>query len=143
MSGVYEIRIKPIGVVRRKEVATYSLDILRMKEAYIEIFKDYRDAMYRIEDNKLLWILWYSHLAEHPKNFIIYPRGDKRRGKKGIFSTRSPSRPNNIMLSLVKLIKRIDNILIVKGIDAYDGSPVIDIKPYSNDLDNPEKVMNL
>ena len=138
-----EITIKPIGIVKRVENAYASLDDLRSENVYIIIYEEYVNALYKIEENRLLWILWYSHMGGVSKNLIIHPRGDLKSEKVGLFSTRSPSRPNNIMLSLVKLIGRRDNILIVKGIDAYDKSPIIDIKPYSHSLDNPQKTLKL
>ncbi|EPS51588.1 hypothetical protein CFSAN002369_00030 [Clostridium botulinum CFSAN002369] len=53
-----------------------------------------------------------------------------------MFSTRSPRRPNPIDLSIVKLIEIDHNKIIIKGIDMLDGTPVLDIKPYSEEL-NP------
>lgn len=48
----------------------------------------------------------------------------------GIFATRAPVRPNPIGLTLVELVRREGNVLVVKGLDALDGTPVLDIKPY-------------
>jgi tRNA-Thr(GGU) m(6)t(6)A37 methyltransferase TsaA len=53
----------------------------------------------------------------------------------GVFATRSPNRPNPVGLSLVDLLAMKGNVLIVRGLDALDGTPVIDIKPYSPDID--------
>jgi len=53
----------------------------------------------------------------------------------GVFASRSPVRPNSIGISVV-LVKRIDNNeIFISGLDAYDGTPLLDIKPYINDLD--------
>jgi tRNA-Thr(GGU) m(6)t(6)A37 methyltransferase TsaA len=53
----------------------------------------------------------------------------------GVFASRSPNRPNPIGLSIVKILKIINNTIYISGIDAFDGSPIIDIKPYLNKLD--------
>jgi len=53
----------------------------------------------------------------------------------GVFATRSPNRPNPVAFSVVDLIKREGNILYVRGLDALDGTPIVDIKPYSPDID--------
>ena len=53
----------------------------------------------------------------------------------GVFATRSPNRPNPVGLSVVDLLERTGNVLRVRGLDALDGTPVIDIKPYSPDID--------
>ncbi len=56
--------------------------------------------------------------------------GRKDLPRQGIFATCSPARPNPVLVSAVPLIKRSGNILLVKGLEAVDGSPIIDIKPY-------------
>jgi tRNA-Thr(GGU) m(6)t(6)A37 methyltransferase TsaA len=53
----------------------------------------------------------------------------------GVFATRSPNRPNPIAFSVVDLLGRKGNILQVRGLDALDGTPIVDIKPYSPDID--------
>ena len=54
----------------------------------------------------------------------------------GVFATRSPRRPNPIGISVVKLIERRGNVLVVSGIDAIDGTPLIDIKPFIPEFDS-------
>jgi len=53
----------------------------------------------------------------------------------GVFATDSPARPNPIGLTLVKLVRRDGNILVVQGLDLYDGTPVFDLKPYRADYE--------
>ena len=60
----------------------------------------------------------------------IHPRGKAELPLVGLFATRSPRRPNPLGKATVKLLARKDNILTVKRLDAIDGTPVIDIKPY-------------
>ncbi|UCE96593.1 MAG: SAM-dependent methyltransferase, partial [Candidatus Bathyarchaeota archaeon] len=62
----------------------------------------------------------------------IHPRGRKDFPLMGIFATRTPNRPNPIGLTLVELLKRDVNVVWVRGLDAFDGSPVLDIKPFDN-----------
>jgi formylmethanofuran dehydrogenase subunit E len=56
----------------------------------------------------------------------------------GVFATRSPNRPNPISLSLVDVIDITGNTIRVRGLEALDGTPVLDIKPYSREIDCPE-----
>ena len=131
----------PIGVVRREE--PYDPDdreSLRRSIAIIEVFPEYLDGLKHIEENEFIWILWYAHLSKGPPLLEVHPMGDISRPKIGVFASRSPRRINNIMLSLVKLIEKRVNVLRVIGLDAYDGSPVIDIKPYSSNLDDPSAI---
>ena len=59
---------------------------------------------------------------------------------RGLFATRAPRRPNQIGLSVVKLIRRRGNILFVNGIDVIDGTPLLDIKPYVPEFNSGEEV---
>jgi tRNA-Thr(GGU) m(6)t(6)A37 methyltransferase TsaA len=65
-----------------------------------------------------------------PLNLKVHPRGRKDLPLTGIFATRTMLRPNPIGLTLVELLKVEGNVLTVRGLDAYDGTPVLDIKPY-------------
>ncbi|MFL7791386.1 MAG: TrmO family methyltransferase, partial [Anaerolineae bacterium] len=60
----------------------------------------------------------------------------------GVFATRTPHRPNPIGLSIVRLIKCEENILHVEDVDILDGTPLLDIKPYSSRFDRRENVRN-
>jgi tRNA (Thr-GGU) A37 N-methylase len=64
----------------------------------------------------------------------VHPMGRKDTPLSGIFSTCSPARPNPVLTCVVQFCARKENVLQVKGLDAIDGSPVIDIKPYVNDF---------
>ncbi len=88
-------------------------------------------------------------LALHPRLFILYwcdrsrrdvlattPPHDNR--EHGVFATRSPERPNPIALCLVDLVALEGNRLTVRGLDALDGSPLLDIKPFHRDIDCPD-----
>lgn len=131
-----EIKIRPVGIVKspfktRSEApfqGRFSED-----ESRIHIFPEYRDALDGLEQFEHLFILYWQHLAERDVLKVV-PRGKKR--KRGVFSTRAPARPNPIGLSLVKLLK-VNGDITVLGLDAIDGSLVIDIKPYYRDIDSP------
>jgi len=62
------------------------------------------------------------------KTLKVHPQGDRNKPLRGVFSLRSPMRPNPIGLTRVRITRREGNILFVKGLDALDGSPIIDIK---------------
>jgi len=65
----------------------------------------------------------------------VHPRGQEDMPERGVFSTRSPHRPNPITLHTVELLEIRGNVLRVRGMDAIDGTPVLDIKPHSPELD--------
>jgi tRNA-Thr(GGU) m(6)t(6)A37 methyltransferase TsaA len=70
------------------------------------------------------------------KTLRVHPRGDPAIPKRGIFATRSPDRPNPIGLCLVDVLAVNGPILKVRGLDAVDGTPVVDLKPYISSLDS-------
>lgn len=77
-------------------------------------------------------VLYWPHLLPEEERAIqkVHPMGRKDIPLQGIFATRSPARPNPVLVSTVKLLGRDKNILRVIGLEAFNGSPLIDIKPF-------------
>lgn len=98
----------------------------------ITIFDEYKDALQDIDRHKYYFILYLLDKVENYKLKVI-PHGKK--AERGLFSTRAPVRPNPIGLCLVELIERNENVLTVKWLDALDGSPLLDIKPFWPEVD--------
>jgi len=98
----------------------------------IEIRKDLEDILKGIEDYSHLVVLYWAHAVPGERRSLtrVHPMGRKDLPEVGIFGTCSPARPNPVLTTVVRLIRRRGNILDVTGLDAIDGSPVIDIKPY-------------
>jgi methyltransferase, YaeB family len=94
----------------------------------IEIHPNFSDGLLKIEQNKYLVVLYWAHLAKRDILKTIPPAA---REIHGVFASRSPGRPNPLSLCIAELIAREGNTLRVKGIDALDGSSIIDIKPYT------------
>lgn len=116
-----EIRLRPIGVAYQTERA----EIMR-----IIIYTECADGLDGIEELDHLHVFYWMHrLSEKDRKALkVHPRGDMGRPLTGVFSLRSPIRPNPIGLTRVRLLKREGNQLLVEGLDALDGSPVVDIK---------------
>ncbi len=84
-----------------------------------------------VEDFSHLYVLFWLHeMPKQSQALRVHPRGRPDIKKVGIFATRSPHRPNPIGLTLVKLLRKSGRTLTVKGLDAYDGTPVLDLKPH-------------
>ena len=94
----------------------------------IAIHPDFSDGLLKIEQNKYLIVLYWAHLAKRDILKTIPPAA---REIHGVFASRSPGRPNPLSLCIVELIECSGSTLRVKGLDALDGSNVIDIKPYT------------
>lgn len=122
-----KIEVKPIGTVKRED------------QTKIIVENEYVDALEKIECFSHLIIIYWLHKVEdnHRKIVKIKPKL-KETPTLGVFATRFPARPNPIGLTTVKLLKRNGSTLIVDGLDAEDGTPILDIKPYIPIYDKPK-----
>jgi tRNA (adenine37-N6)-methyltransferase len=93
----------------------------------IEIYQDFIEGLDGIRKGDIIVVLFWLDRADR-SILRVYPRGDKSKPKRGIFSTRSPVRPNPIAISELLVQDINKNILTVKGLDILDSTPVIDIK---------------
>lgn len=98
----------------------------------IIVFEDYTDGLESIERYEYLLVLYWLDKAERDR-LKATPPGDSK--ERGVFSIRSPARPNPIALCLVKILKIEGNSIFVKWLDALDGSPLLDIKPFVKGID--------
>jgi tRNA-Thr(GGU) m(6)t(6)A37 methyltransferase TsaA len=97
-------------------------------ESVIEVLPEFEEGLHLIEENQEILVLYILHRARF-RALKVHPKGDPSIPLHGVFATRTPNRPNRIGLTKVTLLRREGNLLYVKGMDALDGSPVIDIKP--------------
>lgn len=128
--------LKPVGTVHSNYESMNDAPFqgrFAAEEAVLEIKKEYEEGLKDIETNKRLIVLYWADKAKRETLRTRTPWGPEVRG---VFSCRSPSRPNPISICVVELIGRDSNRLTVKGLDAVDGSPVLDIKPYSAKIDS-------
>jgi tRNA (adenine37-N6)-methyltransferase len=101
--------------------------------AEIVVREDLAVALTGIEEwSHLIILFWMDQLAGKPGPLITHPRHRADLPEVGVFCARGPERPNPIGLAIVELLKRDRNVLTVKALDAYDGTPVLDIKPYDS-----------
>jgi tRNA-Thr(GGU) m(6)t(6)A37 methyltransferase TsaA len=132
-----EITLRPIGTVRsevKQPTRQKSTDIV----SEIVIDGSLTEALDNLEEFSHIIILYWMHRSPHRAPKKVHPRGRPELGPMGVFATRSPDRPNPIGKSTAELLERKDNILKVRGLDAIDGTPVLDIKPYIPGYDTVE-----
>jgi formylmethanofuran dehydrogenase subunit E len=98
-------------------------------ESTLEMFEDYEPALRDIDQCSHLIVLYWQDRADRK---VLQSRMAWGPEVHGVFATRSPNRPNPIPLCVVELLQRDGPFLRVRGMDALDGSPLIDIKPYSS-----------
>jgi len=122
------IDVCPIGVVHRQQPDEDIND--RDLVSKIVIDQKYADGLAGIEDWSHLYVIFWMDRISDEKKTLLCPGKEPAMPTVGIFATRAPVRPNPIGLTLVELVRREENVLVVKGLDALDGTPVLDIKPY-------------
>jgi len=111
--------------------------------AQIRIFPEFCSGLKGVEDFSHLIILYWLHLRDNEadrRTLLVFPQRGTVKVETGVFACRSPSRPNPIGLCVVELVRREDCTLTVGGLDAIEGSPIIDIKPYIPNIDTARNV---
>ncbi len=135
--------VKPLGVIRTPHVDKGKTPIQPCFagdfEGRAEIFPEYAEGLRDVKDFSHIYLLYVFHREESEKLLVKPFLQDAERG---IFSTRAPCRPNHIGFSIVKLIGREGNALRFSGADILDGTPLIDIKPYTELFDRIEGTKN-
>lgn len=129
-------KAKPIGFIRSAHQQSENTPIQPVF-AYectgtIEILPEFTLGLTDIEGFSHIILVYWLHKAKFGSLMVKPFIQDVEHG---IFATRSPNRPNPLGLSIVKLVKRNKSILHIQGVDILDGTPVLDIKPYSTLFD--------
>ncbi len=104
---------------------------LQGADAEAHILDEYSDALDGIDAHSHVWILGWLHEADRDRHKVVPRRVKSATEARGVFSLRSPVRPNPVGLTAARLLGRDGNILHLEHIDFVDGTPIIDIKPYS------------
>lgn len=138
------VTLNPIGVVRSPYASADQAPHQGPEaggEAVIALDPALAPGVTGLAPGRDLWVICYFHQTPGPK-LLAHPRGDLTRPLTGIFNTRSPKRPCPLSLTLVRLLELRDSpegpLLTVRGLEAIDGTPVLDLKPYAPDLDLPK-----
>jgi len=113
----------PIGFVKRSSPRENEKD--RDLISKIVLQKKLANGLDSIENWSHVYVIFWMHKVSDKEKVLIHPKDNA-----GIFATRAPIHPNPVGLTLVEVVKREKNILLVRGLDALDGTPVLDIKPY-------------
>jgi len=122
--------VHPIGQVKKSEERTL-----------IVLDEKYQPGLLGLDGFSHVYVFWWFDKNDTPEGravLQVHPRGDKRNPLTGVFATRSPRRPNLIAMTLCKIVAVKDNVVEVEKIDAFDGTPVLDIKPFLPGYDTAE-----
>jgi tRNA (adenine37-N6)-methyltransferase len=122
--------LQPIGIILSPITKTGKGPRMGSESAVsgkLIVDEKYRDALFGLQKGEKIVILYWMHLAQRDI-LQVHPRGDRTRPLRGVFSTRSPQRPNPISLDTVEITGINGNVIDVTGLDALDGTPLLDIK---------------
>lgn len=129
------MELRPIGVIRSPYKAMEQAPFQGCESdqtCAIEVFEEYAEGLKDIEGFSHVIVLYWFHKSVGYSLLVRTPWDSKPHG---VFATRSPRRPNPIGLSVVGLMGREGNVLKVRDLDAIDGTPVLDMKPYVPRID--------
>ena len=132
MPSQIEIILKPIGVVKTAASGDEVKDKSSLSQ--IVIHDELAEALDGVSGFSHVFVLFWLHRisGEQRKILKVHPRGRRDLPLLGVFATRTMLRPNPVGLTLVELVKVEGNVLTVRGLDAFNGTPVIDIKPFDS-----------
>ena len=127
--------MRPIGVVRNG-VKQPRMDGWATVRSDIILRDELTDALDGIEGySHVIVVFAFDRVPESEQRQRVHPRGDLSLPEEGVLATRSQLRPNPLGVSVVRLLRRRRNIIRVEALDAIDGTPVLDIKPYFPNYD--------
>jgi formylmethanofuran dehydrogenase subunit E len=126
----YSLELKPIGIIhspyKNRRAAPYKG--YRSEEiSQVEVFEEFEEGLTDIEGFSHIIVIYWFHKSQGYRLLVKTPWDDALHG---LFATRSPNRPCPLGLTVAELVAKEKNILKVKGLDAIDGTPLLDIKPY-------------
>ena len=128
--SVDSFQLFPVGKVRKDSGTTT-----------IKIYDRYADALLGLNQFSHVVVLYWFHKNDTPEKrgtLRVYPRGKRSNPLTGVFATRSPRRPNLIGISICKIVSVENNVIRIDSIDAFNDTPVLDLKPYVPRMDTVE-----
>ncbi len=142
------ISLKPVGFVRTEASRDEVKESLEGVDGHLEVLEEYEAALRGLEGFSHLIVLTYLHevTEEQRSTLLVRPRRLIKLGLRledlpevGVFATDSPHRPNPIGLHLVRVRSIVGKRIYVSNLDAFDGTPILDIRPYTRSriVENP------
>ena len=131
-----DIKYSPIGVIHSPFESPNGTPIqpagARGINGSVEVFPQYAEGLKDVEGFSHIILIYHFHLSGE-SSLTAKPYMDTE--SHGVFAMRGPSRPNSIVISVVRLVKVEENILRIQDVDIVDGTPLLDIKPYVPEFD--------
>jgi len=127
---------KPIGIVRNDFIKPEDPKEIRNSQSQLIVNEKYLPALEGIEQFRYLIVVYHIDRSSGYRE-RVHPMGDLSIPERGVFATRSPCRPNPIGITVVEIVDVEGTTIKVTSLDALDGTPLLDIKPYEAHFDSP------
>jgi tRNA (adenine37-N6)-methyltransferase len=131
-----ELTVRPIGVIHSpylsKETTPIQGRFASDVVARVEVFPEYAEGLKDLELFSHIWLIYRFHELAKVRLVTLTFLDDEPHG---IFACRHPGRPNALGMTVVELVRREGSALVVRGVDALDGTPLVDLKPYLPQFD--------
>jgi tRNA (adenine37-N6)-methyltransferase len=129
---------KNANAERRFQITTLCMNLIGTvrqagERCRLEVLPQFAPALKGLEGFSHLWVVYWFHENDTPERratLQVHPRRDPANPLTGVFACRAPERPNLIGLTAVRIVKITGNVVEVSGLDARDGTPIVDLKPY-------------
>ncbi len=121
------ITFTPIGYVENDFDAPATPEAIAAAESRVVVAPEFAEGLTGLEAGQRVMVVFHFHLVQSYA-LLQHPRGDRSRPRRGVFALHTPYRPSPIGVTVVDLLSVEGNVLCVRGLDALNGSPVLDIK---------------
>lgn len=123
----------------------YPIGHIEKREGRVRIVleKKYQPGLLGLDEWSHVQVFWWFDKNDTPEKrsiLQVHPRGNRNNPLTGVFACRAPVRPNLIALTLCKILRVEGNVIEVENIDAFDGTPVLDLKPFAPGADTTSNV---
>jgi tRNA-Thr(GGU) m(6)t(6)A37 methyltransferase TsaA len=122
------VTFQPIGYVENDFDEPVTSEQIKAVESRIVLDPDLVEGLDNLKPGQQIMVIFHFHLSQD-FDLLQHPRGDREMPKRGVFTLRSPHRPNPIGVTIVDLVAIDGSVLRVQGLDAINGTPVLDLKP--------------
>jgi tRNA-Thr(GGU) m(6)t(6)A37 methyltransferase TsaA len=135
------ITYEPIGIIRSEHIVQDQTPIQPVYavgcKGRVEVFPEFAEGLRDLDAFSHIYLIYHFHKSG-PAQLLVMPF--LQDVERGLFATRKPCRPNPIGLSIVELVSREGNVLHINNVDILDGTPLLDIKPYSAKFDRVDTI---
>jgi len=134
---IESFNFKKIGIIRTPYINDAPYQPVNEDRGifYIEVDPKYKEGLNKLSKFNYIYVIYYIHLIKKKLSMTLSTPWTNNI-RVGVFASRSPVRPNLIGLSVVRIKKIKKNRIFTSGLDVFDGTPLIDLKPYVKDLDS-------